>query len=91
MYLVRAGGLSGFVDDALDLLPTDKLKALFEEKLKTSPEFKALYERLKHADFHQLVDLYQVRNWFPLITEQFLKVFSISELQGSAIPVPETA
>lgn len=57
---MRTGGLSAFVDDALELLPKDKLAALFEEKLKTSPEFKALFEKLQHTDFQKLVEFYNV-------------------------------
>lgn len=49
------------MDDALALLPMEELRALFEEKLQTSPEFKAFYEKLHHADFHALVELYNVR------------------------------
>ncbi|XP_062541983.1 uncharacterized protein LOC134209980 [Armigeres subalbatus] len=56
---LRAGGLSGFVDDALALLPLEELKALYEEKLKTSPEFKALFDKLFSSDFQKLVDFYQ--------------------------------
>ncbi|XP_055545049.1 protein G12-like [Wyeomyia smithii] len=55
---LRTGGLSGFLDEAFVLLPTDKLKALFEEKLQTSPEFKALFDKLQHTDFQKLVDFY---------------------------------
>ncbi|KXJ83829.1 hypothetical protein RP20_CCG000164 [Aedes albopictus] len=56
---VKAGGLSGFVDEALALLPLKELKALYEEKLKTSPEFKAFFDKLFSADFQKLVDFYQ--------------------------------
>ncbi|EAT34668.1 AAEL009165-PB [Aedes aegypti] len=54
-----SGGLSGFVDEALALLPLKELKALFEEKLKTSPEFKAFFDKLSSTDFQKLVDFYQ--------------------------------
>ncbi|EAT38998.1 AAEL009166-PA [Aedes aegypti] len=56
---LKAGGLSGFVDEALALLPLKELKALFEEKLKTSPEFKAFFDKLSSTDFQKLVDFYQ--------------------------------
>lgn len=58
---MKAGGLCGFVDEALALLPLDKFEALFEEKLKTSPEFKAFYEKLRNLDFQKFVDFYNVR------------------------------
>ncbi|XP_019551111.3 protein G12-like [Aedes albopictus] len=56
---LKAGGLSGFVDEALALLPLKELKALYEKKLKTSPEFKAFFDKLFNADFQKLVDFYQ--------------------------------
>uniref|UniRef100_U5EMJ5 Putative secreted protein n=1 Tax=Corethrella appendiculata TaxID=1370023 RepID=U5EMJ5_9DIPT len=52
-------GISGLVDEVLALLPKDKLKALFEEKLKTSAEFKKFFDKLQHADFKELADFYQ--------------------------------
>ncbi|XP_065081011.1 protein G12-like [Ochlerotatus camptorhynchus] len=55
---LKAGGLCGFVDETLALLPLDKFQTLFEEKLKTSPEFKAFYEKLRNIDFHKFVDFY---------------------------------
>ncbi|XP_053692110.1 protein G12-like [Sabethes cyaneus] len=55
---LRTGGLSGFVNEALELFPKDKFEALFEEKLKTSPEFKALFEKLQRFDFHKLEEFY---------------------------------
>ncbi|XP_065081132.1 protein G12-like [Ochlerotatus camptorhynchus] len=55
---LKTGGLCGFVDEALALLPLDKFQTLFEEKLKTSPEFKAFFEKLHNTDFHKFVDFY---------------------------------
>ncbi|XP_050072587.1 uncharacterized protein LOC126560673 [Anopheles maculipalpis] len=56
---LRTGGLNGLLEEALALLPHDELEALFEEKLKTSPEFKALFEKLQKFDHKQLRDLYE--------------------------------
>uniref|UniRef100_F4MI43 Putative microvillar-like protein 1 n=1 Tax=Phlebotomus perniciosus TaxID=13204 RepID=F4MI43_PHLPE len=52
----RGTGLEGFLNDLLAMLPKDKLVALFKEKLQTSPEFKAFYEKLTGAEFKKLTD-----------------------------------
>jgi uncharacterized protein Yka (UPF0111/DUF47 family) len=44
------------VQDLKALLPKDKLKALFDEKMKTSAEFKALFEKLASTDYQKLVE-----------------------------------
>uniref|UniRef100_A0A182YHF4 Uncharacterized protein n=3 Tax=Anopheles stephensi TaxID=30069 RepID=A0A182YHF4_ANOST len=56
---LRTGGLNGLLEEALALLPHEELEAMFEEKLKTSPEFKALFEKLQKFDHKQLRDLYE--------------------------------
>lgn len=55
-YPVGARGLSDFVDDLLALLPKDELMALFENKLETSAEFKAFFEKVKSTDFQKLLE-----------------------------------
>ncbi|XP_055545050.1 protein G12-like [Wyeomyia smithii] len=55
---VKTDGLNGFLEEAHALLPMAKLEALFEEKLQTSPEFKALFEKLQHTDVQEFVDFY---------------------------------
>lgn len=81
---IKTGGLSGFLEDALALLPLREIEALFDEKLKTSPEFKALYEKLRHADFQQLVDFYnnskEVQSLFAKLREHGIDVDKIVEL-----------
>ncbi|XP_059615415.1 uncharacterized protein LOC132260981 [Phlebotomus argentipes] len=52
----RGTGVDGFLNDLLALLPKDKLVALFKEKLATSPEFKAMYEKMTGAEFKKLTD-----------------------------------
>uniref|UniRef100_A0AAG5D0U6 Protein G12 n=1 Tax=Anopheles atroparvus TaxID=41427 RepID=A0AAG5D0U6_ANOAO len=56
---LRTGGLNGLLDEALALLPHEELEALFEDKLQTSPEFKALFEKLQSFEYKQLVDLFE--------------------------------
>ncbi|EDS38790.1 G12 [Culex quinquefasciatus] len=81
---IKTGGLSGFLDEALALLPKEEIKALFEDKLKTSPEFKALYEKLRHADFQKLVDFYnnskEVQSLFAKLREHGIDVDKFVEL-----------
>ncbi|EDS38794.1 G12 [Culex quinquefasciatus] len=85
--LMKTGGLSGFLEEALALLPKDQIKALFEEKLKTSPEFKALFEKLQHADFHKLVEFYnnskEVQSLFQKLREHGIDVDKFVELVAS--------
>ncbi|EAT37593.1 AAEL010436-PA [Aedes aegypti] len=47
-----------FFDETVALLPLDKFEALFEEKLKTSPEFKAFFEKLRNLDYQKFVDFH---------------------------------
>nr|XP_029715095.1 protein G12-like [Aedes albopictus] len=51
-------GMNGFVDEILALMPLKEFEALFEEKLKTSAEFKAFFEKLRNLDYTKFVDLY---------------------------------
>ncbi|KXJ80729.1 hypothetical protein RP20_CCG023480 [Aedes albopictus] len=55
---LKKGGVTGFVDEVFDLLPLKKFEALFEEKLKTSPEFKAFFDKLRNLDYHKFVELH---------------------------------
>ncbi|XP_035776780.1 protein G12-like isoform X2 [Anopheles albimanus] len=57
--LATTGGLKGLLDELLELLPHAELEALFEEKLVSSSEFKALFERLQNFDYKQVEDLYE--------------------------------
>uniref|UniRef100_A0A182Q2Q9 Protein G12 n=1 Tax=Anopheles farauti TaxID=69004 RepID=A0A182Q2Q9_9DIPT len=56
---LRSGGLNGLLEEAIALLPLDELEALFQKKLQTSAEFKALFEKLQNFEHKQLVDLYE--------------------------------
>ncbi|XP_053688461.1 protein G12-like [Sabethes cyaneus] len=49
-------GLNDLVQEVLALLPKDKLKALFDEKMANSVEFKAFFEKVQSTEFQGLVD-----------------------------------
>lgn len=50
------GGLKGFLQALLALLPEEDIKALYYEKLESSPEFASFIEKLKSDDFKVIVD-----------------------------------
>ena len=52
----RASGLGGFINDVKDLIPTDEIKNLYDEKMKSSEEFSALIKKLNSPEFKSLVD-----------------------------------
>lgn len=47
----RGVGINGLLDDLIAVLPVEELKALYEEKLKTSPDFQALIAAIQSAEF----------------------------------------
>jgi len=47
----RGVGVSGLVNDVLALIPVDELKALFQEKLQSSPDFQAFVKAVQSAEF----------------------------------------
>ncbi|XP_069704566.1 uncharacterized protein [Periplaneta americana] len=51
----RGVGINGLIDDVIAILPVDELKALFQEKLETSPDFKALYEAIRSPEFQSII------------------------------------
>ncbi|CAD6240056.1 GSCOCG00002481001-RA-CDS, partial [Cotesia congregata] len=53
----RTGGMAGLIADIMLVLPKEKFKALYYEKLETSEEFKKLIERLKAPEFQEGIDL----------------------------------
>ena len=60
-FLLRRGtGLRGMIDDIISILPLDDLRALFDEKLATSPDFQNLVKRVQSPEFQALLD--QLRN-----------------------------
>uniref|UniRef100_A0A182KGC9 Protein G12 n=1 Tax=Anopheles christyi TaxID=43041 RepID=A0A182KGC9_9DIPT len=56
---LRSGGLNGLLEEALAMMPAAELEAMFEDKMKTSTEFKALFEKMQNFDHKQLRDLYE--------------------------------
>lgn len=56
----RTGGLNGLLEEALAMMPAAELEAMFEEKMKSSTEFKALFEKMQNFDHKQLRALYEV-------------------------------
>ncbi|XP_076386154.1 uncharacterized protein LOC100882048 [Megachile rotundata] len=51
------GGVKGMVDDVIAALPFDKFRALYKEKMQTSPAFKSFVEKLDSQEFQEIVDL----------------------------------
>ncbi|XP_049801965.1 uncharacterized protein LOC126236587 [Schistocerca nitens] len=48
--------IRSMVDEILAILPLDELRALFDEKLQTSPDFKELYDRIRSPEFQSIVE-----------------------------------
>ena len=47
----RGVGINGLIDDVIAVLPLDDLRALFDEKLKNSEDFRALVEAIQSPEF----------------------------------------
>ena len=56
-FFVNRGGMKGLIDDVLASLPMDKFKAMFQEKMKTSPEFQSFVKQVQSQEFEEIVDL----------------------------------
>ncbi|KAL2722967.1 protein G12-like [Vespula maculifrons] len=50
------GGFKGLVEDVKKIIPLDKIKALYHQKLQTSPAFKQLVDRLSSSEFQAIVN-----------------------------------
>ncbi|XP_035728680.1 uncharacterized protein LOC118444480 [Vespa mandarinia] len=50
------GGFKGLVEDVKKLIPKDKIKALYNQKLQTSPAFKELMDHFNSPEFKKLYD-----------------------------------
>ncbi|XP_072742876.1 protein G12-like [Anoplolepis gracilipes] len=50
------GGIRGYVDDILAILPLDLLDSMYKEKLETSPEFKKFVEQLESENFQEIIN-----------------------------------
>ncbi|XP_001863586.2 protein G12 [Culex quinquefasciatus] len=80
----RTGGLNGFLDDVRALLPEQQIMDLYEQKMGSSEEFTALTDRLRHADFQELVELYknskEVQSLFNELRQHGIEVDKIVRL-----------
>ncbi|XP_068082098.1 uncharacterized protein [Anabrus simplex] len=47
--------IRNLIDDIKALLPIEEIRALYHEKLETSPDFKNLYDTLSSEDFHNFI------------------------------------
>ncbi|XP_025602897.2 uncharacterized protein LOC105691040 [Athalia rosae] len=54
--VVRAGGFRGLVDEILAILPLEELKALYYEKLETSPDFANLIAHIASDEFQAAIE-----------------------------------
>ncbi|XP_046836337.1 uncharacterized protein LOC124431954 [Vespa crabro] len=50
------GGYKGLVEDVKKLIPKDQIKALYRQKLETSPAFKELMDHFNSSEFKELYD-----------------------------------
>ncbi|CAK9829267.1 Protein G12 [Anthophora retusa] len=53
---VNRGGVKGLVDAVIAVLPRDKFKALYQEKMANSPAFKTFIEKIQSPDFQKIVN-----------------------------------
>ncbi|CAK9797902.1 Protein G12 [Anthophora quadrimaculata] len=53
---VNRGGVKGLVDAVIAVLPRDKFRALYQEKMATSPAFKTFVEKLQGPEFQKIVN-----------------------------------
>lgn len=63
------GGIAGLVADVKAVLPLDDIRALFHEKLETSPAFAQLIERLQSPRFQELIDTLRANKEFQKIVK----------------------
>ncbi|CAL7935489.1 unnamed protein product [Xylocopa violacea] len=72
--LVNRGGVKHLVDDVIAVLPLDKFKALFQQKMQNSPAFKTFVEKLRSDDFQKIVNaVYQT----PIFLEMRQKAIDV--------------
>ncbi|XP_049814342.1 uncharacterized protein LOC126260919 isoform X6 [Schistocerca nitens] len=75
--------LKSMLDEILAILPVDELKALYNEKLQTSPDFAELINRLSSDEFHQLVlrvlELDAVQNLIQMLRDAGIDVDAIMD------------
>jgi hypothetical protein len=47
----RGEGVNGLVDDVIEVLPVERLKEVFEDKLINSPDFRRLIDAIRSPEF----------------------------------------
>ncbi|XP_055608939.1 protein G12-like [Uranotaenia lowii] len=81
---VSTRGLNALIDEVLSVLPKDELLALFEQKLQTSAEFKAFFEKIQSTEFKNLVEFFnnsaKLQSLFQKLREHGVDVDKIIEL-----------
>ncbi|XP_015127123.1 uncharacterized protein LOC107048468 [Diachasma alloeum] len=65
-----SGGVSGLINDILAILPVDKIKALYNEKMEKSPRFKNLVDRLRSPKFQAVIDTLMANQEFQNIIKK---------------------
>ncbi|XP_076761895.1 uncharacterized protein LOC143429926 [Xylocopa sonorina] len=72
--IANRGGVKGLVDDVIAVLPLDKFKALFQQKMQNSPAFRAFVQKLRSDDFQKIVNaIYQA----PIFLEMRQKAIDV--------------
>lgn len=52
---VNRGGVKGLVNDVIAVIPVDKFKALYNEKMQSSPAFRNFIQRLRDPEYNKIV------------------------------------
>ncbi|GFG28203.1 hypothetical protein Cfor_06522, partial [Coptotermes formosanus] len=52
----RGVGINGLIDDVIAVLPLEDLRALFDRKLETSEDFRALVKAIQSPEFANIVE-----------------------------------
>ncbi|XP_032683767.1 protein G12 [Odontomachus brunneus] len=89
-------GIRKFLDEAEALIPFDKMKALYDEKMKNSESWKKLINELKSDEFQQIVNdvfkLQAVKDLVNKAKEQCIDVARIIQVieEMLGIKIPDT-
>ncbi|XP_063986109.1 uncharacterized protein LOC135167154 [Diachasmimorpha longicaudata] len=64
------GGVAGLIADVKAVLPVEKFKALYKEKMTSSPDFKSMVERLRSPKFQVIINRLFTNETFLRILKQ---------------------
>lgn len=85
-------GLKAMLDDLVAVVPTDKIRALYDEKMKTINAFSTFVKKVTSAEMKKLVfNLYSHPIYQKMLTkclEQGLDLKALSEFYKKLIPIP---